>query len=56
VLTGPEALSYRRVAQIVGELASLRSLRGGDPAEMVGRLARTYPLAAAQVLAGSTAS
>ena len=53
VLTGPEALSYRRVAQIVGEARGRYvAFEVVTPAEMVGRLARTYPLAAAQVLAG----
>ena len=52
VLTGPEALSYRRVAQIVGAARDRRvAFEPVTPAELAERLARTYPLRFAQALA-----
>ena len=52
VLTGPEALSYRRVAQIVGAARGRPvAFEPVTPAELVERLARTYPLPFAQALA-----
>jgi len=52
VLTGPEALSYRRVAQIVGAARGRPvAFEPVTPAELAERLARTYPLPFAQALA-----
>jgi uncharacterized protein YbjT (DUF2867 family) len=52
VLTGPEALSYRRVAQVVGAARGRPvAFESVTPAELVERLARTYPLPFAQALA-----
>ena len=52
VLTGPEALSYRRVAEVVGAARGRPvAFEPVTPAELVERLARTYPLPFVQVLA-----
>ena len=52
VLTGPEALSDRRVAQVVGAARGRPvAFESVTPAELVERLARTYPLPFAQALA-----
>ena len=52
VLTGPEALSYRRVAQVVGAARGRPvAFESVTQAELVERLARTYPLPFAQALA-----
>jgi uncharacterized protein YbjT (DUF2867 family) len=52
VLTGPEALSYRRVAEIVGAARGRPvAFEPVTPAELSERLARTYPPPVAQALA-----
>lgn len=52
VLTGPEALSYRRVAEVVGAARGRPvAFEPVTPAELVERLARTYPLPFARALA-----
>jgi uncharacterized protein YbjT (DUF2867 family) len=52
VLTGPEALSYRRVAEIVGAARGRAvAFESVTPAELAERLAHTYPLPFAQALA-----
>jgi uncharacterized protein YbjT (DUF2867 family) len=52
VLTGPEALSYRRVAEIVGAARGRPvAFEPVTPAELSERLARTYPPPFAQALA-----
>jgi uncharacterized protein YbjT (DUF2867 family) len=52
VLTGPEALSYRRVAEIVGAARGRPvAFEPVTPAELCERLARTYPPPFAQALA-----
>jgi uncharacterized protein YbjT (DUF2867 family) len=52
VLTGPEALSYRRVAEIVGTARGRPvAFEPVTPAELSERLARTYPRPFAETLA-----
>ena len=52
VLTGPEALSYRRVAEIVGAARGRPvAFEPVTPAELAERLALSYPLPFAQALA-----
>jgi uncharacterized protein YbjT (DUF2867 family) len=53
VLTGPEALSYRRVAQVVGAARGRPvAFESVTPAELAERLTRSYPPRFAQALAG----